>query len=121
MADIEYVQDIPPFRTADWWVFGLILGTSACIGLYYGWVGRKKQSTLEVILAGRSMSALPVALSVLASFFSSSTLLGTPAEVYLRGTMYWMCVFGAMMAPCMGAYIFGPLFHRIGCVSVFEV
>lgn len=121
MTHVDYVAEIPPFRPADWVVFALVLSVSASIGLYYGWVTRKRQSTVDVILAGRSMSALPVALSVLASFFSSSTLLGTPAEIYLRGTMYWMCVFGAMLAPCAGAYLFGPLFHRIGCISVFEV
>lgn len=48
-------------------------------------------------------------------------MIGTPAEVYLRGTMYWMAVWGAMLAPCIGAYLFGPMFHRMQVVSVNEV
>ena len=72
-------------------------------------------------MANRSLSAFPVALSVLASFFSASTLLGTPAEIYLRGTQYWMSVWGAMIAPMLGAHLFGPMFHRMGVVSVFDV
>ena len=67
------------------------------------------------------MSALPVALSMLASFFSASTLLGVPVEVYYRGTQYWMSSFGAMAAPLAGVFLFGPMFHKLGVVSVYEV
>jgi len=67
------------------------------------------------------MGALPVALSVFASFFSASTMLGTPAEVYMQGSMYWMAVWGAVFAPLVGAFLFGPFFHRLKIVSVFEV
>ena len=70
---------------------------------------------------GRSMSALPVALSVMASFFSASNILGAPAEIYLRGTMYWIGVFTAMLTPLVGAFIFGPLFHSLKILSVYEV
>ena len=67
------------------------------------------------------MSAFPVALSVLSSFFSASTLLGVPAEIYYRGSQYWMAVWGSMMAPLAGVALFGPLFHRLQVVSVYEV
>ena len=67
------------------------------------------------------MSTLPVALSVLASFFSASTLLGVPAEVYYRGSQYWISVWGTMLTPLVGVFLFGPLFHRLQVVSAYEV
>lgn len=40
----------------------------------------------EYLIASGSMSALPIAFSLLASFFSATALLGFPAEVYTYGT-----------------------------------
>ena len=60
-------------------------------------------------------------MSVLASFFSASTLLGTPAEVYQYGAMYWVSVLGACLAPVTGALLFGPMFFTLRVVSVFQV
>lgn len=115
------MTEVPTFSVWDYVVFSVVLLISAGIGMYHACMGGKQKSTKEFLLANRSMSAIPVALSVLASFFSASTLLGTPAEVYLRGTQYWMSVWGAMLAPVAGAYLFGPMFHKMQVVSVFEV
>lgn len=109
------------FTAWDYVVFGLILAISAAIGLFYAFSGGKQKTTKEFLLADKSMSAVPVALSLFASFFSASTLLGTPAEVYMQGTMYWMCVWGAMATPIVGATLFGPFLHRLRVLSVFEV
>jgi len=37
----------------------------------------------------RRVGMFPVAFSVTVSFLSAVTVLGTPAEVYRFGTMYW--------------------------------
>ena len=113
--------DVKTFHAWDYVVFGIVLCISMGIGLFYGCRGGRQRTTEEFMMADHSMSAFPVALSIVASFFSSSTLLGTPAEVYLRGSMYWMSVWGAMVAPFLGAYLFGPFFHKMNLVSVFEV
>lgn len=42
--------------------------------------------TLNYLTANHSMGAFPIALSLLATFFSSSSLLGFPAEVYQYGS-----------------------------------
>ena len=117
----KYPETVANYSAWDNVVFSCVLGVSAIIGLYHACTGGKQKSTAEFLLAGRTMSALPVALSVLASFFSASTLLGTPAEIYLQGIMYWISIFGAVLAPVMGAYVFGPFFHQLQLVSVFEV
>ena len=41
----------------------------------------------EYLIASGSMSALPIAFSLLASFFSATALLGFPAEVYQYGML----------------------------------
>ena len=38
----------------------------------------------------RSMSTLPMTLSLVASFMSAITLLGVPAEIYTAGTQFAM-------------------------------
>jgi Na+/proline symporter len=109
------------FAAWDYVVFCIVLLISLSIGLYHAFAGGRQRSTKEFLFADKSMSALPVALSVFASFFSASTILGTPAEVYQQGTMYWMCVWGAIFAPIVGAFVFGPFFNRMSLTSVYEV
>jgi Na+/proline symporter len=109
------------FQIADYIVFGAMLLISAGIGVYYAFAGGKQRTNREFLMADRSMRSLPVALSVLASFFSASTLLGTPAEIYEYGIQYWISVFGAMLAPLTGAFLFGPMFFNLKIVSVYEV
>ena len=114
-------SDLHNFHVADYIVFGGMLLISITIGIYHACAGGKQKSTKEFFMANQSMRSLPVALSVLASFFSASTLLGTPAEIYQYGTQYWISVFGAMCAPITGALLFGPLFFKLKVVSVFQV
>ena len=114
-------SDLHNFHAADYAVFGGMLLVSMGIGIYHACAGGKQKSTKDFLMANQSMRSLPVALSVLASFFSASTLLGTPAEVYEYGTQYWISVFGAMLAPVTGALLFGPMFFKLKVVSVFQV
>ncbi|KAK3575839.1 hypothetical protein CHS0354_019088 [Potamilus streckersoni] len=117
---MEPSQEARTFHPADYVVFVGVLVISAAIGIYHAFAGGRQKSTKEFLMADQNMASLPVALSVLASFFSASTLLGTPAEIYQHGTQYWICVFGAIMAPITGAFLFGPLFFRLKLVSVFQ-
>lgn len=109
------------FHIVDYVVFAAMLVISAGIGVFHAFSGGKQSTNREFLMADRQMRPLPLALSVLASFFSASTLLGTPAEIYQHGTQYWVSVFGAMMAPLTGALLFGPMFFNLKIVSVFEV
>ncbi|KAK7105594.1 sodium-coupled monocarboxylate transporter 1-like isoform X1 [Littorina saxatilis] len=108
------------FSVPDYIVFAAMLLVSAGIGVYYACAGGGQKSTRAFLMADNSMSFLPLSLSVLASFFSASTLLGTPAEIYQYGSMYWMSIIGACLAPVTGALLFGPMFFSIKVVSVFQ-
>ena len=67
------------------------------------------------------MSVLPVSLSLLASFMSAITLLGTPAEIYAYGTQYWLIWVGYCIMIPLVCLVFVPVFYQIGITSVFEV
>ncbi|KAH3819022.1 hypothetical protein DPMN_120752 [Dreissena polymorpha] len=112
---------VPTFHAADYTVFACTLAISAFIGIFYAIKDRKKQTTDDYLLAGRSMHPIPVAMSLLSSFISAITILGTPAEVYVYSTMYWW-ISVAMVITALGAgQIFIPIFYKLGITSVFQV
>jgi hypothetical protein len=55
------------FTWVDYLVFGLMLGASAAIGVYYGFFAKKKaDDTEEFLMAGKSMTTFPIAMSLIA-------------------------------------------------------
>ncbi|XP_019629944.1 PREDICTED: sodium-coupled monocarboxylate transporter 2-like [Branchiostoma belcheri] len=66
------------------------------------------------------MSVVPVALSLLASFISAITVLGTPAEIYTNGTMFWNFVIAYTITILLVARLFIPAFYSLGLTSTYE-
>ncbi len=113
------------FDVYDYLVLSFVLLISILIGLYHAFARnlhnffkrvfkRKKISDEELnengnkqmseyLTANASLSALPIAFSLLASIFSATSLLGLPAEVYQYGIEYLVEVFGIIFAPIIGA------------------
>ena len=118
---LEYDFDEHWFTAWDYVIFAVVLAIAAAIGLYYGCTGNKQNSTSEFLMAGRSMSVMPVALSLLASFMSAITLLGTPAEIVIYGTQYWMIAVSYVIVMPLAAYVFIPIFYKLELTSIFEV
>ncbi|NXU89281.1 SC5A8 protein, partial [Xiphorhynchus elegans] len=108
------------FTVWDYVVFAAMLLISAVIGLYYAFVGGGQKTSKDFLMAGRSMTALPVALSLTASFMSAVTVLGTPAEIYRYGAIF--CIFAityGLVVLC-SAEIFLPVFYKLGITSTYE-
>ena len=116
----EEYYDVGIFTGADYAVFASCLAVSVLIGLYYGCTGGKQRTNEEFLLADRNMHPLPVALSLVASFISAITVLGTPAEVYIYGTMFWIFAFAYIGAGFVTA-LFIPIFFGIDITSANEV
>jgi hypothetical protein len=76
--------------------------------------------TSDYLIANSSMSTLPIAVSLLASFYSATTLIGMPAEVYQYGIQYWIIVIAQAFSPVVGALITGPFFAKLNILSIFE-
>lgn len=117
---------VPPslvnrFTVWDYVVFGGMLGVSASIGIYYAVQGlRRKATTDDFLMGGRSMSVFPVALSILASFMSAITLLGTASEMYIYGTQYLFIIFSYCLVIPATAYLYMPIFYNLQVTSAYE-
>ena len=72
-------------------------------------------------MGGRRLSVIPVALSLHASFMSAIFVLGTPAEIYLNGSMYAYIGLGYLIAAPVTAHFFLPVFYRLNVTSCYEV
>lgn len=114
-------RDIGSFVVWDYVVFAGMLLISAAIGIYYAFAGGGQQTSKDFLMGGRSMSAVPVALSLTASFMSAVTVLGTPAEVYRFGAIF--SIFGVtyFFVVVISAEVFLPVFYRLGITSTYEV
>jgi Na+/proline symporter len=109
------------FHVADYCVFAAMLAISAIIGMYYALCGTKQSTTQEFLMANRSLSVFPVAISLLASFLSAISLLGIPAESYTYGTSYWIQVIIYPFIIFFTSYFFIPVFYNLGLTSSYEV
>jgi len=119
---MEYVElHQHGFHAIDYAIFALVLLVSLGIGLFHACSGGKQRTTKEFLMADRRMDTLPVALSILVSFVSGILVLGTPAEMYTRGTQLFMRTFGYCIACVLSSVLFVPLFFNLKVTSSFEV
>ncbi|CAL8340284.1 unnamed protein product [Lota lota] len=111
---------VASFSVWDYVVFaGILLGASG-IGLWQAIRSRKENTIEEFLLGGRQMHALPVAMSLTASFMSGITVIGTPAESYCFGTAFWLFGLSYAITSTVTAEIFVPFFYRLGITSIYE-
>ncbi|KAA0720707.1 Sodium-coupled monocarboxylate transporter 1 [Triplophysa tibetana] len=108
------------FSAWDYVVFTLMLVISAGIGLYFAFTGRGQRSSADFLVGGRSMTAVPVALSLTASFMSAITVLGTPVEVYQYGAVFMLICLSYVLMVVVSSEIFLPIFYRLGITSTYE-
>ena len=57
-------------------------------------------------------------MSLMASFQSSVTILGYPAEMYLRGTQFWFVIISSSMAAFSAAELYLPVYYDLNLSSV---
>ncbi|XP_073324802.1 sodium-coupled monocarboxylate transporter 1 [Pagrus major] len=112
-----------PVATFSVWDYVVFAGTillAAGIGLFQAIRGRKETSSAEFLLGGRQMTAVPVAMSLTASFMSGITVIGTPAEAYRFGAAFWLFGFSYAIMSAITAEVFVPVFYRLGITSAYE-
>ncbi|XP_006871165.1 PREDICTED: sodium-coupled monocarboxylate transporter 1 [Chrysochloris asiatica] len=119
-AVMEAARDIGTFVVWDYVVFAAMLLISAIIGIYYAFAGGGQQTSKDFLMGGRSMTAVPVALSLTASFMSAVTVLGTPSEVYRFGAIYTIFAFTYFFVVVISAEVFLPVFYKLGITSTYE-
>src|ERR1700733_14943715 len=72
----------------DYLILIAFLAISVGIGIYHSLTGGRQKTTAEFIMANRALKVLPTTLSLLVSYQSAITILGTPAEMYSYGPQY---------------------------------
>ncbi|CAG2166172.1 unnamed protein product [Oppiella nova] len=109
------------FSIMDYLVFGLLLIISSLIGVYFWFKSLNNTSNDEFLTGKRQLSAFPVCMSLVASFMSTNTLLGLPAEVFLSGTQISAQIISFIIAIVLSAEIFMPIYYRLDILSVNQI
>lgn len=108
------------FDLLEYAVFGFMLAISMLIGIYYGCYKKNQNSISEYLLGGKSMTVIPVTLSLFASHISGIAIIGVPAEVYVYGTQFLAVCFCSMIVVAFVTLFYIPVFHPLQLNSFFK-
>ncbi|XP_044250047.1 sodium-coupled monocarboxylate transporter 1-like [Drosophila takahashii] len=132
------------FGTVDYIVLLGITVLSTGIGLYFGsvrktqkkldevnisqptTVGNRRRKDLgsekidEYLMGSRNMKVVPVAISLIGSFVSGVTIIGTPSEIYHYGTQYFLVIIGIFLQGIVVSYVYLPVYSALQVGSVYE-
>lgn len=104
--------------------YAVLLGSlliSSFIGVFFAYKDRNQQNNTEFLLGSRQMGVGPVCLSLMASFLSAITVLGYPAEVYLRGASLSVSALSSVFATTCAGQLVVPVFYRLQLTSMHTV
>ena len=125
----EAVKILHRFGIMDYTVFVVMLIMCSLVGIYFGYYqnrasshnNRRKSIAVEYLMGGRDMQIFPVAMSLVATFISGITLLGTPTEIYLYGTQFGYIVIALLIIVIVMHFVVIPVFHDLQITSTYEV
>ena len=120
------------FTIYDYIVFSAMLILSAICGVYFGYfkkhISKNKEdlnfgssAMNEYLLGSKKLKVFPVARSLVASYVSGVTILGTPAEVYNFGTQYWLIIVSIVFMAFTVSLVYLPVFCSLNLGSSYEV
>ncbi|XP_063056216.1 sodium/iodide cotransporter [Engraulis encrasicolus] len=107
------------FVVADYAVFAAMLAVSLSVGLYQALkkTDRHAKDADDFFTGGRNMPAVPVGLSLCASFMSAVQVLGVPSEAYQYGLKFLYMCMGQSLNSLVTALLFVPVFYRLKITS----
>ncbi|KAK5640115.1 hypothetical protein RI129_010926 [Pyrocoelia pectoralis] len=108
------------FSWIDYSLFGATISINLIIGIYYGCFGTKQSTPEEYLYGGKKMKALPIGMSLTASYASGIIILGVPTEMYLYGTQYIMCLIAIILFTMALIYIYLPVYYKLQLPSTYE-
>jgi SSS family transporter len=105
------------FSVSEWAVVAIYVVAVTSIGsLFY----RRRSSAADFFLGGRSMSALPVAISLVAADMSAISYLGLPAwAAQFNLQLFWVSASYAVAVPVV-MYVFLPFYMRLKLYTGYE-
>ena len=96
------------FHLANYIIFALFLLISAGIGLYHGCSGGRQRTTSEFLMGNRRLQMLPVAVPIFVSYARGVIVIGHPAEIYTRGTLFSMRALGHVLGCLLSSSLIVP-------------
>lgn len=110
------------FTLADYAVFSGMLLISMAIGLFLALKKCAGEPRVDdFFTGGQKMSAVPVGLSLCASFMSAVQVLGVPSEAYRYGFKFLYMCLGQSLSSLATALVFVPVFYNLGITSTNQV
>ena len=82
-------------------------------------VSRRQTDTRYFFLAGRSMPAWAVSLSVLATALSAATFIGAPQIAFDGDLTYLITNIGSVISAFIIAFLFVPPIYRAGTITIY--
>ena len=104
------------FGVIDWGVLLAYMALVASIGTI---VSRRRDDAEGYFLAGRSMPAWAVALSIIATSLSVATFIGVPQEAFTGDLTYLSQSIGTFLAVIVVATVFVPRLYRAGTITIY--
>ncbi len=101
----------------DWAVVALY---GVLVVAIVSYVQRRGRSSSEFLLAGKRVPGWVIAASLLATSFSSISLVSIPSEGYLRGFGYAQLWIGELIAAALVVWLFVPAYRRAGVTTAYE-
>ncbi|GLV34442.1 Sodium-dependent multivitamin transporter [Carabus blaptoides fortunei] len=98
------------FNWLDSVIFLLSVTLPLLIGVYFGFVKKKQNSTKEYLYGNGKITAVPIGLSIYSSSVSALLFLAIPAEVYVFGGQYMILILGYLLTFIITAYFIIPVF-----------
>lgn len=126
---LEVAKTLQRFGWIDLIIFmGMLLGCSM-IGVYFAILDKKKSVhktnrseslELDYLVGGRNMKVFPIAMSLVASWISGISLLGSSTEIYIHGSEI-MFIFIAMILTGLSLhFVFLPVYSEMKITSIYE-
>ena len=120
--DNEISRSEKSLHWADYVVLALFLTLNMAIGLYQSLKpAQKKVDTQDYFVGGRRMNYLTMAMSIVMSHVSAIIVIGGPAQIYTRGTLYWLFSVGTSLGQIFAGILFIPVLYPLKLTSVNEV
>jgi len=101
----------------DMIIAGVYIFSIIGIGVYFA---KKHKSPTDFFLAGRSMSWLPIGLSLMATLTSAVGYMSFPAGAFKGGLiLLWMAMAIPLSYPVV-VYVFMPFYHKLKVYTAYE-
>ncbi|RZF32171.1 hypothetical protein LSTR_LSTR004034 [Laodelphax striatellus] len=108
------------FHWIDYSVVVAMLVVSCGIGTFYGFFGKKLETSADFLLGGSSMGTIPMAMSLAAGYITAIELLGNPAEMYVYGAQFWLTFASYIIVVPITSYLYLPVFRKVQITSAYE-